>query len=156
MGTACCRVPAFLVAEPGLHYGFMILHVAAAALASETKAMSFPHSVDSHPTSANQEDYVSTGMGAAKRLSSMLENLRNVLAIEVLAACQGMEFLASLRTVAQAQKVQALVRSVSKPVEQDRSLSADIAAVANLIEEGEFQRVLRDALRTATTRHTPS
>jgi len=140
-------LPAFLVAEPGLHSGFMILHVAAAALASETKAMSFPHSVDSLPTSANQEDYVSMGMGAARRLSAMLGNLRNVLAIELLAACQGMEFLAPLRTGAQAQKAQALVRSVSKPVEQDRSLSADIAAVSQLIAEGEFQQVLRRAVQ---------
>jgi histidine ammonia-lyase len=81
----------------------MILQVAAAALASETKAMSFPHSVDSVPTSANQEDYVSMGMSAARRLSSMLENLRNVLAIELLAACQGIEFLAPLGTGPHAQ-----------------------------------------------------
>lgn len=140
-------LPAFLVAEPGLNSGFMILHVAAAALASETKAMSFPHSVDSIPTSANQEDYVSMGMGAARRLSSMLENLRNVLAIELLAACQGIEFLAPLTTGPHAQRAQKLVRSVSRPVEKDRSLSTDIAAVSQLIAGGEFVRVLKDALR---------
>jgi histidine ammonia-lyase len=140
-------LPAFLVAEPGLNSGFMILHVAAAALVSETKAMSFPHSVDSLPTSANQEDYVSMGMGAARRLSSMLENLRNVLAIELLGACQGIEFLAPLKTGPYAQKAQQLVRSVSRPVEKDRSLSTDIAAVSQLIAAGEFERVLKDALR---------
>ena len=109
--------------------------------------MSFPHSVDSLPTSANQEDYVSMGMGAARRLSSMLENLRNVLAIELLGACQGIEFLAPLKTGPYAQKAQQLVRSVSRPVEKDRSLSTDIAAVSQLIAGGEFERVLKDALR---------
>src|SRR6202789_1472178 len=123
-------LPAFLVAEPGLNSGFMILHVAAAALVSETRAMSFPHSVDSVPTSANQEDYVSMGMGAARRLSAMLENLRNVLAIELLAACHGLEYLAPLGTGLHAQKAKDLLRSVSKPVDKDRSLSADIAVVS--------------------------
>ncbi len=139
-------LPAFLVAEPGLHSGFMILDVAAAALASGTNAMSFPHSVDSLPASANQEDDVSMGMGAARRLSSMLENLRNVLAIELLAAWQGIEFLAPLETGPHAQKAQELVSSVSSRVEEDRSLSTDIAAVSQLIAGGEFERVLKDAL----------
>jgi histidine ammonia-lyase len=139
-------LPAFLVSEPGLNSGFMILHVAAAALVSETRAMSFPHSVDSVPTSANQEDYVSMGMGAARRLSAMLENLRNVLAIELLAACQGLEYLAPLGTGPHARKAQNIVRSVSKPVDKDRSLSTDIAAVSRLIAAGEFEKVLKSAV----------
>jgi histidine ammonia-lyase len=146
-------LPAFLVSEPGLNSGFMILHVAAAALVSETKALSFPHSVDSLPTSANQEDYVSMGMSAARRLSSMLENLRNVLAIELLSACQGMEFLTPLGTGPRAQKAQELVRSVSRPVDKDRSLAPDIADVSHLIAEGEFQQVLRVAREAERTRH---
>jgi histidine ammonia-lyase len=108
--------------------------------------MSFPHSVDSLPTSANQEDYVSMGMSAARRLAPMTENLRNVLAIELLAACQGLEFLAPLRTGPHAQKAQEFVRSVSPPVDKDRSLSAYIAAVSHLIAEGKFQQVLKTAL----------
>ena len=76
------QLPAFLVAEAGLNSGFMILQVTAAALASEMKALAAPHSVDSIPTSANQEDYVSMGMSAARRLAPMLANLRNILAIE--------------------------------------------------------------------------
>ncbi len=84
-------------------------------------------------------------MGAAGRLSSMLENLRNVLAIELLAACQGIEFLAPLETGPHAQKAQELVRSVSSRVEKDRSLSTDIAAESQLIAGGEFERVLKDA-----------
>ncbi len=91
-------LPAFLVRDAGLNSGFMILQVTAAALASEMKAQSTPHSVDSIPTSANQEDYVSMGMSGARRLGAMLANLRNVLSIELLAACQGIDLLAPLKT----------------------------------------------------------
>ena len=126
-------LPAFLVVNPGLNSGFMMLQVTAAALASETKALATPHSVDSIPTSANQEDYVSMGMGAARRLKPMLENLRNILAIELLCACQGIDLLAPLKTGLLARGVYAAVRGVSKKVEQDRPLAGDIAAVAKLI-----------------------
>ena len=132
------RLPVFLVANAGLHSDFMILHVAAAALASETKAMAMPHSVDSIPTSANQEDYVSMGMSAARRLAAMLENVRSVVAIELLAASQGLDFLMPLRTGSQAQKAYERVRSSSKLVEVDRSLTRDIAVVSDLIEAGKI------------------
>ena len=92
------QLPAFLVRDAGVNSGFMILQVAAAALASEMNAQAAPHSVDSIPTSANQEDYVSMGMGAARRLAPMLANLRNILAIELLCACQGLDLLAPLKT----------------------------------------------------------
>jgi len=131
-------LPAFLVANPGLNSGFMMLQVTAAALASETKALATPHSVDSIPTSANQEDYVSMGMGAARRLKPMLENLRNILAIELLCACQGIDLLAPLKTGLLARGVYAAVRGVSQKVEQDRPLAGDIAAVAKLIAAGKF------------------
>ena len=91
-------LPAFLTREPGLNSGFMIVQVTAAALASETKALAMPHSVDSIPTSGNQEDYVSMGMSAARRLRPMLENVRNVVAIELISACQGIDFHSPLRT----------------------------------------------------------
>jgi histidine ammonia-lyase len=136
------QLPAFLVSKAGLHSGFMILHVAAAALVSETKAMAAPHSVDSIPTSANQEDYVSMGMGAARRLGPMVENVRNVLAIELLAAAQGLDFLAPLRTGKRAVGAQELVRSASPFVEADRSLSVDIQDVSNLIASGRFRSFL--------------
>ncbi len=97
-------LPAFLVKDAGLNSGFMILQVAAAALASEMKTQSTPHSVDSIPTSANQEDYVSMGMGGARRIAPMLTNLRNVLAIELLSAAQGIDLLAPLRTGPEAHK----------------------------------------------------
>ncbi len=136
-------LPAFLVRDAGLNSGFMILQVTAAALASEMKTQAAPHSVDSIPTSANQEDYVSMGMGAARRIQPMLGNLRNVLAIELLAACQGIDLLAPLATGAQAAKAQAIVRAESKMMEADRSLAPDIRAVEKRIGAGDFSKILR-------------
>ncbi|HET9401236.1 MAG TPA: histidine ammonia-lyase [Candidatus Acidoferrales bacterium] len=135
-------LPAFLTKQPGLNSGFMILQVAAAGIASETKTQAAPHSIDSIPTSADQEDYVSMGMAAARRLKPMLENLRRVLSIELLAAAQGIDLLAPLKTGREAQRAQALVRSVSPTVDQDRSLSADIEKVAELIKHGEFSKLI--------------
>jgi histidine ammonia-lyase len=120
----------------------MIMQVAAAALASEMKTQATPHSVDSIPTSANQEDYVSMGMGAARRIQPMLGNLRNVLAIELLAACQGIDLLAPLHTGSQAAKAQAIVRAASKMMEADRSLAPDIRAVERGIAAGAFSDIL--------------
>jgi histidine ammonia-lyase len=137
------HLPAFLVRHAGLNSGFMILQVAAAALASEMKALAAPHSVDSIPTSANQEDYVSMGMGAARRLAPMLENLRNILAIELLAAAQGIDLLAPLRPGIEARRAHEMIRSVSKTLDVDRSLSPDIAAVAAAIARGDFAALLR-------------
>ena len=136
-------LPAFLAPAPGLHSGFMILQVTAAALTSEMKTQAAPHSVDSIPTSGNQEDYVSMGMSASRRISAMLENLRNILAIELLAACQGIDLQAPLRTGGEAQKAHELVRGVSRRVDEDRSLAPDIGAVARQVAAGEFQRILR-------------
>ena len=136
------RLPAFLIREPGVNSGFMILQIAAAALVGETKAMATPHSVDSIPTSANQEDYVSMGMSAARRLKPMARNLCNVVAIELLAACQGLDLLAPLQTGPLAMRAYDLVRSVSKVVDVDRSLAPDIDAVGRLIEGAAFQQIL--------------
>jgi histidine ammonia-lyase len=136
-------LPEFLTAEAGLNSGFMLAQVTAAALASEMKALATPHSVDSISTSGNQEDYVSMGMSAARRLEPMLANTRNVVAIELLAACQGIDLLAPLRTGPEAQKAYELVRSVSVRVDADRPLAPDIAAVAQLVADAAFQRILR-------------
>jgi histidine ammonia-lyase len=135
-------LPAFLVKDAGLNSGFMILQVTAAALTSELKTQAVPHSVDSIPTSANQEDYVSMGMGAARRIQPMLANLRNVLAIELLSASQGIDLLAPLRTGARAQKAYEIVRSVSRTVEVDRSLAPDIAKVEREIARNAFGKIL--------------
>jgi histidine ammonia-lyase len=136
-------LPAFLTAQAGLNSGFMIAQVTAAALASENKTLAAPHSVDSIPTSGNQEDYVSMGMSAARRLRPMLDNLHNILAIELLAACQGIDLLSPLRTGTLAQKAHASVRAVAKKVEEDRSFAKDIAAVGALITDRSFQNILR-------------
>ena len=135
-------LPAFLVKDAGLNSGFMILQVAAAALASEMKTQSTPHSVDSIPTSANQEDYVSMGMGGARRIAPMLTNLRNVLAIELLSAAQGIDLLAPLRTGPEARKAYESVRAVSAMVEADRSLAPDIAKVEREIAHNAFGRLV--------------
>jgi histidine ammonia-lyase len=137
------QLPAFLVREAGLNSGFMILQVTAAALAAEMKALATPHSVGSIPTSANQEDYVSMGMAGARRIQPMIANLRNVLAIELLAACQGVDLLAPLRTGPETQKAYELLRGVSNKVDADRSLSRDIEAVATRIAAGDFSNLLR-------------
>jgi histidine ammonia-lyase len=137
------QLPAFLIRDAGLNSGFMILQVAAAALASEMKTQSTPHSVDSIPTSANQEDYVSMGMSGARRIQPMLANLRNILSIELLSACQGLDLLAPLRTGPEAQIAYDAVRRTSAFVEADRSLSADIESVARLINQGKFAAILR-------------
>jgi histidine ammonia-lyase len=127
------QLPAFLVREAGLNSGFMILQVAAAALSSEMRAQATPHSVGSIPTSANQEDFVSMGMGAARRLEPMLANLRNILAIELLASCQGIDFLSPLCPGPETRKAYDIVRTISERVDSDRSLSQDIEAVARAI-----------------------
>jgi histidine ammonia-lyase len=136
-------LPAFLVREAGLNSGFMILQVTAAALASEMRALAAPHSVGSIPTSANQEDYVSMGMGGARRLEPTLSNLRNILAIELLAGCQGIDFLAPLRPGLEARKAYDIVRSLSKRVDSDRSLAPDIHAVAAAVETGKMSDLIR-------------
>jgi histidine ammonia-lyase len=138
------QLPAFLVANAGLNSGFMMPQVAAAALASELKALAGPHSMDSIPTSANQEDYVSMGMSGSRRIARMMENLRNILAIELLAACQGLDLLAPLLTAPESHKVYDIVREHSKTLDMDRSLSPDIARVASEIAEGRFSKIITD------------
>ncbi len=135
-------LPAFLTRNPGLNSGFMIAQVAAASLASELKALSAPHSVDSIPTSGDQEDYVSMGMSAARRLAPMLANLQRIVAIELLSACQGIELLSPLRTGTEARRAFDLVRSVSPALEADRPLGRDIEAVAALVRDGAFSGIL--------------
>lgn len=137
------QLPAFLIRHAGLNSGFMILQVTAAALASELKPLAAPHSVDSIPTSANQEDYVSMGMGGARRLEPMLANLRNILAIELLAACQGIDLLSPLRPGPQTRRAYDIVRAHSPVVEADRSLAPDIEAVAREVGKGTFAAILR-------------
>jgi histidine ammonia-lyase len=140
------RLPPFLTADAGLNSGFMIAHVTAAALASENKSLAHPASADSLPTSANQEDHVSMATFAARRLQPMLRNSERIVAIELLAAAQGIEFLRPLRSAAAVEEVLRLVRSRSAAMMQDRSLAADIEALHHLVEAGEIGHVARAAV----------
>lgn len=135
-------LPAFLTPEPGINSGFMIAQVTAAALASENKALAVPHSVDSISTSGNQEDYVSMGMSGARRLGGMLQNLRHIVAIELLCACQGIDLLAPLQTGALAKKAYDAVRARSSKVVQDRPLAPEIEAIAEVMAAGTFSAIL--------------
>jgi histidine ammonia-lyase len=135
-------LPAFLTPDPGLNSGFMIAQVTAAALTSENRALATPHSVDSISTSGNQEDYVSMGMSGARRLERMLHNLRHILAIELLCACQGIDLLAPLQTGALARKAYDAVRAVSPKLTADRPLAPDINAVAQQIAATTIAKVL--------------
>ncbi len=136
-------LPAFLTPEPGLNSGFMIAQVTAAALTSENRALAAPHSVDSISTSGNQEDYVSMGMSGARRLDRMLTNLRHILAIELLCACQGIDLLAPLKTGTLATKAYDAVRAKSPKVVADRPLAPDINAVSDLIAAETFSKLMR-------------
>ena len=131
-------LPPFLVEEGGLNSGFMIAQVTAAALASENKTLAHPASVDSLPTSANQEDHVSMAMFAARRLHDMLDNVEHIVAIELLAAAQGIDFHHPCKSSEPLEKVMAEIREVSPNYEEDRSLSADIERVARMIDRGVF------------------
>jgi histidine ammonia-lyase len=131
-------LPAFLVREGGLNSGFMIAQVTAAALASENKSLAHPRSVDSMPTSANQEDHVSMATGAALRLAEMADNTAGILAIELLAAAQGIGFHRPLTSSAPVEQAVAMVREQAAPWDEDRHMAPDIAAVKALVERGDF------------------
>ena len=131
-------LPAFLTHDGGLNSGFMIPQYVAAALVSENKVLAHPASVDSIPTSAGQEDHVSMGNAAALEAWQVLANAEHALAIELLAASQGVEFLAPLGPGAGARAAHDFVRSLSPTVHEDRPLSADIERVADSIRGGEL------------------
>jgi histidine ammonia-lyase len=140
--TVVSRLPPFLTPEPGLNSGFMIVHVTAAALASENKSLAHPASVDSLPTSANQEDHVSMATFAARRLSAMLANTAHIIGIELLAAAQGIEFLRPLTSAPGLEAVLRLVRSVSPAMPADRSLARDIEAMHHLVCSGDIAHAI--------------
>jgi histidine ammonia-lyase len=133
-------LPPFLVEHGGVNSGFMIPQVTAAALASENKALAHPASVDSLPTSANQEDHVSMATYAARRMGDMAANSAGIVAIELLAAAQGIDFRAPLRTSPRLQEAHALVRSRVGFYDHDRYFAPDITEMQALVESGEFHR----------------
>lgn len=129
-------LPAFLVREPGLNSGFMIAHVTAAALASENKSHAHPASVDSLPTSANQEDHVSMATFAARRLDQMAHNTAVIVGIELLAAAQGIEFHRPLQSSQHLEHVHAQLRAQVAPYDADRFFAPDIEAARKLVVDG--------------------
>jgi len=129
-------LPAFLTAYPGVNSGFMILQYTAASLVSENKVLAHPASVDSIPTSANQEDHVSMGTIAARQVREIFENVQYVLAIEILAAAQGIDFLSPLKPGVGTGAVHSAIRSLVPHLDEDRVLNPDIL-------------VIRDAIRSA-------
>ena len=137
-------LPPFLVREPGINSGFMIAHVTAAAAASENKSLAHPASVDSLPTSANQEDHVSMATFAARRLHDMAQNTATILGIELLAAGQGIDFHHPLTTSTRLQQVHALLRDKVTFYDKDRMLAPDIAAASGLVLDGALSAACRD------------
>ncbi|HEX6016851.1 MAG TPA: histidine ammonia-lyase [Burkholderiaceae bacterium] len=137
------RLPPFLTANAGLNSGFMIAHVTAAALASENKTYAHPASVDSLPTSANQEDHVSMATFAARRLQPMIANVAHILGIEWLAAAQGIEFLRPLTSSAPLEAAHALLRSRCPAMPEDRLIAPDIEAATELVRNGSLSRIFR-------------
>ncbi|WP_137176579.1 histidine ammonia-lyase [Roseomonas sp. AR75] len=131
-------LPAFLVADSGINSGFMIAQVTAAALVAENRALATPRSVDSLPTSANQEDHVSMATGAALRLMTMAENLAVILGIELLAAAQGVDFHRPLQSSPPLEQAHAALRAVAARWDEDRTMAPDIEAAKRLVEQGRF------------------
>src|SRR5262249_7057668 len=136
-------LPAFLSKRPGLNSGLMIAEVTSAALMSENKQMSHPASVDSTPTSANQEDHVSMACHGARRLLAMTENLYGILGIEALAAVQGVELRGPLKTSPQLEKVAAVLRLAIPALEDDRYMARDLAAATDLVAKGALVSAVR-------------
>ncbi len=134
-------LPPFLVRDGGVNSGFMIAHVTAASLASENKSLAHPASVDSLPTSANQEDHVSMATFAARRLGDMAENTATIVAIELLAAAQGVDLRAPLQTSAPLRDVMRTLRAAVPFYEIDRYFAPDIDAVKVQVQAGEYARL---------------
>lgn len=141
--SSVSRLPPFLTPDAGLNSGFMIAHVTAAALASENKSLAHPASVDSLPTSANQEDHVSMATFAARRLQALISNTANILGIELLAAAQGIEFLRPLQSSQALEAVHALLRTRIPAHNSDRYLAPDMAHATQLVRDGAVAQVLR-------------
>jgi len=137
------RLPPFLTADAGLNSGFMIAHVTAASLASENKSLAHPASVDSLPTSANQEDHVSMATFAARRLQAMIANTSHILGIELLASAQGIEFLRPMKSSVALEEAHGLLRAVCKSIERDRYMAPEIERATLLVRNGALSKVFR-------------
>lgn len=144
---ALSGLPPFLVSHSGVNSGFMIAHVTAAALASENKSLAHPASVDSLPTSANQEDFVSMATFAARRLTQMNANTAHILGIELLAAAEGIEFQRPLKSSAALEAAHAKVRDVAPRFDHDRFFAPSIGAAQTLVRTRAFEPLFPKDLR---------
>jgi histidine ammonia-lyase len=140
VNPASSGLPPFLTREGGLRSGLMMAHVTAAALASELKTLAHPASVDTIPTSGNKEDHVSMSMSAALKAARAVVLVRDVLAVELLCACQAIDLLAGLATSTPLAQVHRLVRASVPSLDEDRTPAPDIETIASLIERGEVDR----------------
>ncbi len=136
MDSGISGLPAFLTAHPGLNSGLMMIQVTAAALVSENKQKAYPASVDSIPTSANQEDHVSMAAHGARRLMEMVDNTRAIIAIELLSAAQGCDFRAPLTCGPTLQAARGVLRDQVAMLQADRPLQGDLAAAIALVRDG--------------------
>ncbi len=146
------KLPPFLVEKGGLNSGFMIAQVTCAALASENKSLAHPASVDSMPTSANQEDHVSMATFAGRRLRDMTENTSGILGIELLAACQGIDFRAPLKSSALLEEAKSMLREKVPFYDKDRYFAPDIAKATELILSGKFNNLVNQDLLPSLTK----
>jgi histidine ammonia-lyase len=140
------QLPPFLVKNGGVNSGFMIAQVTAAALASENKALAHPHSVDSLPTSANQEDHVSMAPAAGRRLWEMAANTRGVIAVEWLAACQGIDLREGLTSSPLLEQARQALREQVAHYTQDRFFAPDIECATELLAQGTLLKLLPEFL----------
>jgi len=131
-------LPAFLAQHPGMESGFMIAHVAAVALLNEAKVLAHPSSIDNVSTSAGKEDHVAMGMTGALKLRTIVALAENLLAIELLAGAEALEHRRPLKAGVGVERAFAIVRTIAPPLTQDRSLSGDIARMAEAIRRGDF------------------
>ena len=138
-------LPAFLTPNPGLNSGFMIAEGTSAALMAENKQRATPCSIDSTPTSANQEDHVSMACHGARRITEMNHNLAHIIAIELLISTQGIEFRAPVETSSPLRRVMARLRAEVAPLEEDRYLADDIAAIKQMVFDRQIIAALDDS-----------
>ena len=146
MSGKVTNLETFLIKNPGLNSGLMMVHCTAASLVSENKQLCHPASIDSIPTSAGQEDHVSMGGWAARKLIKIVDNVQNILAIELLSNLYALEFFKPLKTTEPLEKVLTLARNAAIVHEEDANLSVDIQALSELIGSGKLSEVLQEHL----------
>jgi histidine ammonia-lyase len=139
-------LPAFLSPRPGVNAGYMLTQYTAAALVAENRVLAHPASVESIPTSGSQEDHVSMGWGAGRKLWDVLDNAARVVAVEILCAVQGMDYRAPLAPAPGTRAAAEAVRAVVPPLEEDRPLSTEIEQVGRMIEQGQLIAAVEKAL----------